>query len=461
MAATAIPDWVAQQRQFFASGQTRPLAFRQAQLQQLRQAIAAREAAFTQALWQDCRRPPLETVAGEVSYCLQEIDCARKHLRRWARPQPAPTPLPLLPARSYTVSEPLGVVAIVSPWNYPVQLALVPLIGAIAAGNCALVKPSEVAPHAARAVSELIAATFDPALVRAVEGDKETTQQLLAQPLDHIFFTGSAAIGREVMRAAAERLIPVTLELGGKSPCLVDRQIRLNDAARRIAWGKFINAGQTCIAPDYVLAHRAIASELIAAMRDCLRTFYGEDPAQSPDYARIINDRHFERLRALIEPGQVAAGGETDPDQRYIAPTILEGVSWDDAVMQEEIFGPILPVLRYETLDDALAAIAARPKPLALYAFSQDATVRRRVLQETAAGSTCFNDTIVQFLSPHLPFGGVGASGMGSYHGRASFETFSHRRSVVRRPLWPDIKLRYPPYRGKLGALRWLLRWGS
>jgi aldehyde dehydrogenase (NAD+) len=321
-----------------------------------------------------------------------------------------------------------------------------PLVGAIASGNCALLKPSEHAPHTSRVVAEMIADTFDPSYIAVVEGDASVSQKLLAEKFDHIFFTGGTAIGRIVMAAAAQHLTPVTLELGGKSPCIVDSDIHLDHAAKRIAWGKLINTGQTCIAPDYLLVQRQVKNDVVNRIRDYIQEFYGENPAQSPDYGRIIHRRHFDRLIAFLNHGEIILGGDYNADDRYLAPTLIDGVTWDDPVMQEEIFGPILPILTYDTLEDAIAQVNARPKPLSLYFFSRDRQKQERILQATSSGGVCLNDTVMQVGVNTLPFGGVGESGIGSYHGKASFNTFSHFKSVLRRGFWLDLGWRYAPY---------------
>lgn len=444
-------------RAYFAAGHTRDLARRKARLQALREAICARETQIVEALAADLGKPDFEAIAAEISLCLQEIAYASKHLHRWVRPQRRGLPLNVWPARGQLRAEPLGVVLIISPWNYPFQLAIAPLVGAIAAGNCAVVKPSEITPHTSRVVAELIAATFEPEFVTVVEGDKAIAQALLAERWDHIFFTGSPRIGKLVMAAAAEHLTPVTLELGGKSPCIVARDADLEKSARRIVWGKFLNAGQTCVAPDYLLVERAIQSDLLAALRAALQEFYGENPADSPDYARIVSDAHFQRLQGLLDGGTIVVGGQTDPASRYIAPTLLTAVEPDSPLMQEEIFGPLLPVLSVDGLDEAIATVNARPQPLALYIFARDRASQELILDRTSSGGVTINDTIIHLASPTLPFGGVGTSGMGSYRGRYSFDTFSHYRGVARQTLWFDLKLRYPPYAGKLNLIRSLM----
>ncbi|MEJ1935304.1 aldehyde dehydrogenase family protein, partial [Nostoc sp. NIES-2111] len=333
-----------------------------------------------------------------------------------------------------------------------------PLVGAIAAGNCAIIKPSELAPHTSNLVAELISKYFPNDYITVVEGGVETSQELLDQKFDHIFFTGGTAIGKIVMAAAAKQLTPVTLELGGKSPCIVDTDINFEHTARRITWGKFINAGQTCIAPDYLLVNQNIKKDLIAAIQKTLKQFYGDNPAQSPDYGRIISHRHFERLTKFLNNGKIIVGGETNYENKYIAPTILDKVALTDPVMQEEIFGPILPVIEYTDIKDAIALINSQPKPLALYLFTQNQTLQKRVLQETSSGGVCINDTMMHIGVSSLPFGGVGDSGIGSYHGKASFDTFSHYKSVLKNSFWLDLNWRYAPYKDKLGLIKRLIK---
>jgi len=448
-----IKDLVHQQRQFFNTGRTKDITFRVNQLKALKQAIVAHKAAILAALAADLHKPEFEAYAFEIG-AMREIDHALRHLKSWVKPRRVATSPDFFPAGAQVISEPLGVVLIIAPWNYPFQLMVSPLVGAIAAGNCVLIKPSELAPHTSRVMADLVAQTFDPAYITVVEGGVETSQEILAERFDHIFFTGGTAIGKIVMAAAAAHLTPVTLELGGKSPCIVDASVPIEMTAKRIVWGKFVNAGQTCIAPDYLLVDRRIKPALMSAIQATLREFYGEDPAQSPDYARIIHSRHFSRLTALLNSGKIVVGGVTDPDDRYIAPTVLDRVSPDAPVMQEEIFGPILPVLEYEQLSEAITFVNERPKPLALYFFSTDKLAQAQVLRETTSGGVCINDTIMQVAVAELPFGGVGDSGMGSYHGKNSFDTFSHHKSVLRRSFWLDAKWRYAPYVGKLEFLK-------
>ncbi|WP_088893568.1 aldehyde dehydrogenase [Leptolyngbya ohadii] len=453
---TKIEDIAQRQRVYFRSGATRSIEFRLEQLKRLRQAVLDREAAIMQAVQADLRKPDFEAFF-EMGV-VQEIDAAIKNLRRWMKPKSVGTPPEQFPAKAQIVPEPLGVVLIIGPWNYPFQLVISPLVGAIAAGNCALVKPSEVASHTSRVVADLIETTFDPQYIAAIEGGVDVSQAVLNEKFDHIFFTGGTAIGKIVMSAAAKHLTPVTLELGGKSPCIVDTDIDLQTAVKRIVWGKFINAGQTCIAPDYLLVDRRIKPQVIEAITATLRELYGEDPANSPDYGRIISDRHYERLVHLMQGGQAILGGQTNRDDRYIAPTVLDSVNLDSPLMQEEIFGPLLPVIEYGDIQEAIDLILSKPKPLALYLFSRNSQLQQRILQETSSGGVCLNETVMHVGVAQLPFGGVGESGIGKYHGKASFDTFSHYKSVLAKPFWLDLPWRYAPYEGKLEQIKKLLK---
>lgn len=451
-----ISPLIETQRTFFATGQTHPIEFRLAQLQRLKEAIVKYSDAIVQAAHADLGRPEFEAYF-EIA-TIQEINTALKQLKNWMKPKRVKTSIDQFPSTAWVQPDPLGVVLIIGPWNYPFQLMMSPLVGAIAAGNCAILKPSEQAPHTAKVIADLIRSTFSPEYIAVVEGDATVSQALLAEKFDHIFFTGGTAIGRIVMQAAAKHLTPVTLELGGKSPCIVDADVRLDYAAKRIAWGKFINAGQTCIAPDYVLVDRRIKSELIELMKQSIHEFYGDNPASSSDYGRIINQHHFQRLSSFLNNGECVVGGTVDPETRYIAPTILDRVSWDDPIMQEEIFGPILPVLEYGDLAEAIAQVNARPKPLALYFFSKDLHKQARILRSTSSGGVCLNDTVMQVGVDGLPFGGVGDSGMGKYHGQSSFETFSHHKSVLKKSFWFDLGWRYAPYTaGRLDQIKKLV----
>jgi acyl-CoA reductase-like NAD-dependent aldehyde dehydrogenase len=454
--AGIVNDIVSRQRTFFSTGQTRSLEFRLTQLKRLKQAIMQNEAAILAALKADLNKPELEAVLTEIGV-IKEMNDLIKHLHTWVKSKSVPVPLEQFPAWGRIEPEPLGVVLIIGPWNYPFQLMISPLAGAIAAGNCAVLKPSEIAPQTSRVVANLIKETFDSAYITVVEGGVEVSQAVLETKFDHIFFTGGTAIGKIVMAAAAKHLTPVTLELGGKSPCIVDTEIQVEYTARRIIWGKFLNAGQTCIAPDYLLVDHRIKPALVEAMRQAVQEFYGADPAQSPDYARIVSTKHFARLERMLHEGQVVIGGNTDAEQRYIAPTILDQVPLDAEIMQEEIFGPILPIIEYSILAEAIALINSKSKPLALYIFSRDKQFQERILAQTSSGGVCINDTIMQIAASNLPFGGVGDSGIGAYHGKTSFDTFSHYKSVMVKNFWFDLKWRYAPYAGKLQLFKRLI----
>jgi len=454
MTKPTIADLMQSQREFFADGRTRDIRFREKQLKSLMNAVLENEEAVFDALKLDMKRPRFEAYSADIAHVKNEITFALKNLRSWARPKKARTPFAFFPARSYVYSEPYGIALIMGPWNYPVQLLLAPLVGAISAGNCAVLKPSEHAEHSSRLIAKICSDNFDPAYISVVEGGVETGKTLLREKFDYIFFSGGPAVGRKVMEAAAKHLTPVTLELGGKSPCIVDIDIDVEVAARRIVWGKFFNAGQTCIAVDYLLVHKQIREELVEYIKKYIREFFGADPSKSPDYARIINKRHFDRVNTLLSQGRIITGGRTDPEDLYISPTVIDEVSPDFAVMQEEIFGPILPVIEYDNLDDAIRIVNERPKPLALYLFSRDREKQKLVLNNTSSGGGCINDTMLHQPTVDMPFGGVGESGIGNYHGLAGFETFSHKRSIIRKSFMFDLKLRYPPYENHLRFLK-------
>ncbi|MBE9192096.1 aldehyde dehydrogenase [Gloeocapsopsis crepidinum LEGE 06123] len=456
LAELTINDIIRKQRTYFHSSHTKEIAFRIEQLNTLKRAIQENTASIVDALHKDLHKPELETYATEISI-VREVDYALRHIRSWVRPQKVKLSLEQLPGSGYIRPEPLGVVLIIGPWNYPFQLLIAPLIGAIAAGNCCILKPSEIAPNTSKVVSQIIQKYFDPAYIAVIEGGIDVSKQLLAEKFDHIFFTGGTAVGKVVMAAAAKHLTPVTLELGGKSPCIIDTDINIEHTVNRVAWGKFINAGQTCIAPDYLLVNSKVKSQVLKSLQEVIRSFYGENPEQSSDYARIINQKQFTRLSKLLQDGEIVTGGQINQSTRYLAPTILDNVSLEAPVMQEEIFGPILPIIEYNDLSEAIAIINEKPKPLALYLFSRDRKIQQRVLQETSSGGVCINDTVMQVAVSSLPFGGVGDSGVGKYHGKASFDTFSHQKSVLKKPFLFDLKWRYAPYAGKLDLIKRLI----
>lgn len=431
----------------FATGRTKPLAWRKAQLRALRRLLVEQEDAFAAALHTDLGKNATEAYTTEIGFSINEIDHTLRHLDRWLRPRRVPVPLALQPARARTVREPLGTVLVISPWNYPLQLVLAPLVGAIAAGNCVVVKPSELAPATSALLAHWLPRTLDRQAVAVVEGGVAETTALLEQRFDHVFYTGNGTVGRIVMTAAARHLTPVTLELGGKSPAVVEPGTDLATAARRIAWGKFMNAGQTCVAPDYVLAIGDTATALEGHLTTAIRELYGAEPARSPDYGRIVNERHFDRLTALLADARIVTGGDHDRATRYLSPTVLADVAPDAPVMREEIFGPVLPIVRVPDLDAAIAFITARDKPLALYAFTASTTTKRRLTAETSSGALSFGAPNAHIAIPGLPFGGVGESGLGRYHGTHSIDTFSHRKAVLDKPLLADpLRLAYPPF---------------
>ena len=445
---------VQRQRASFQSGATRPLEFRFAQLRKLQAAFVVNESALLSALRADMRKSAHDAYFGEIGFILSEIQHALRHLPAWAKPRGRRVPWLAWPGKGFIRPEPYGVALIIGPWNYPLQLLLMPLVGAMAAGNCVVLKPSELAPHTAAAVAKLIRETFAEEYITICEGEREVAEALLHERFDKIFFTGGTNIGRAVMAAAARHLTPVTLELGGKCPCIVRADVPLDVTARRIAWGKFMNAGQTCVAPDFLLVDCRIRESLLDALKQALKEFYGDNPQRSADYGRIINRRHFDRVTGLLGAGRIVHGGQHDANDLYVAPTILTDVPPGAPVMQEEIFGPVLPVLEFDKLDDALARLRDQPTPLALYLFTQDRAIQEHVLETARSGGVCLNDTIVHILGKDLPFGGLGESGMGAYHGKASFDCFSHRRSVLRRSVRFDAKLRYPPPRVSLNTLK-------
>jgi aldehyde dehydrogenase (NAD+) len=445
-------------RRAYASGRTRPLEWRKQQLEQLDRLMQSHEADLAEALARDLGKSRFETVLAETGFVSAEARYALKHLDSWARPRRVPTPLLAQPARSWIRAEPKGVVLIIAPWNYPVSMVFAPLVGALAAGNAAILKPSEITSHVSAAIARLVPRYLDPEACTVVEGGVAETTALLEQRFDHVFYTGNERVARIVMTAAARHLTPVTLELGGKSPCLVDASADIEVAATRTAWAKFVNAGQTCVAPDHVFVQREVAEPFLGAMRRRLREFYGEDAARSPDYCRIATERHAQRLAGLLAGQNVVVGGRVDVAQRYVEPTIVLDPPADSAVMQEEIFGPVLPVTVVERIDDLLGPLSERPKPLALYLFARNAPLERAVVERLSAGSVCINDAMIFMASPELPFGGIGASGIGRYTGWYGFETFSHMKPVMRRSFRFDVDLRYPPYSERKARLLKLVR---
>jgi aldehyde dehydrogenase (NAD+) len=435
------------QRAFFNSGGTRSVTFRKERLRNLKEAIKAHENDIYEALAKDLGKGTMESFYTEVAYCLNEIEFTLRHLDRWVRPKKAFVPLAYFPSSAGVYPEPLGVALIMAPWNYPFELVISALVGAVSAGDCAIIKPSSLAAETAMILEKILAEAFEPEHVSVMRISSKETGALLKEKFDMIFYTGSTRVGRIVMKAAAENLTPVVLELGGKSPCIVDASADLEVAAARIAWGKFMNSGQTCVAPDYVVAHSSVKTDLIKMFKKKLREFYGENPRLSVDYSRIIDKSHFDRLVSLLgSGGDIAVGGEYNADDLYIAPTVMDNVTWESKIMEDEIFGPILPVLEYETLNEIIGKIKERPKPLALYIFSEYEYVSEKILRNLSSGGACVNHTLLHLMPNGLPFGGVGESGMGAYHGKASFDVFSHHRSIFRKSLSHDSRSLYPPY---------------
>ena len=449
-----IHETVQAQRAYFSTGATLPVSFRLEMLRKLRDAVDRRERDLADALSADLGKSAYESFMCEIGLARTEITYMLRHTRRLAGERAVRTPLAQFAARSFRKPSPYGNTLIMSPWNYPVLLTLDPLADAIAAGNTAVVKPSAYAPAASALLAEIIGDCFPAEYVAAVTGGRRENAALLEEKFDFIFFTGSQEVGKEVLRRAAEHLTPAVLELGGKSPCIVDETARLPLAARRIVFGKYLNCGQTCVAPDYILCHSSVKDRLVDALREEIRRQYGAEPLDNPNYGRIVNEKHFQRLLGLIDPDKVAAGGQSRPETLQIAPTILDRVAGDDPVMQEEIFGPILPVLTYDRFEDLYAALADRAKPLALYLFSQDRARVREAMSRFRFGGGCVNDVVIHLASSELGFGGVGESGMGAYHGRAGFEAFSHTKSIVDKKTWVDLPMRYQPYQeGRYGKL--------
>ena len=446
------------QKEYFQSGATLPLEFRLAQLRSLYRGIKRFEPQILEALRSDLGKSAEESYMSEIGMCLTEIRHTARHLREWSRPQRVPTPLMHFPGSSRIVREPRGVCLIIAPWNYPFLLAVGPMISAIAAGNCVTLKPSEYAPATAAVLEKMLDVCFEERFCRTVTGGAEVSAAETARPYDMIFFTGSTAVGRKVMAAAAQNLTPVVLELGGKSPCIVDETADLPVAAARIIWGKCLNSRQTCVAPDYVLVARSRKDALIREMQKAICRFYGEDPCENSAYPRIVNERHFDRLAAML-PEDPAVGGRVDRESLRIEPTLIETTLNDQSpLMTEEIFGPLLPIVPYDNIHEALGYILSRPRPLALYLFSRNRKLQRRVVETIPFGGGCINDTISHITTPYLPFGGTGDSGMGAYHGRCGYETFTHAKSILSKPFRPDLPVRYPPLTGKLDLLHKTLR---
>lgn len=455
----SIAEIYTAQRRFFDSGATRSLSFRKAQLKKLRSALKKEEPAILEALYEDLRKHPMEAFGSEVGLLYDEINQTLTNLRSWMQPKQVTSPLLQYPSASKVYRDPKGLTLLIGPWNYPFQLMMTPLIANIAAGNCAILKPSELAPHTAAVTERMIRETFDPAFVTVITGEGQPViAEAMQHRFDHIFFTGSIPVGRKILEMAAPHLTPVTLELGGKSPCVVDKGADIKTAAKRIIWGKCWNAGQTCIAPDYILVQEQVMEQLVTHMKGAIKRFFGEDPAQSPDYARIINEKHFDHLAAYLQQGRILAGGETSRAEKYIAPTLLTEVSLDAPIMQEEIFGPLLPLIPYKTTADALQIIARNPNPLSLYVFTKSRRTEKTFIEKVAFGGGCINNTLVHFTNSELPFGGVGQSGMGRYHGRAGFDELTQVKSVMKTATWLDVPVKYPPFGNRLKLAKMVMK---
>lgn len=455
-----IPQKLQRLRQYFDGGNTMSYSFRKRQLQQLKRAMLKYEKPLYDALYADLKKNREESWVTEIGFVIAEIKQALQHLRYWMQPQKVKTNLVNFPSTSYILYEPLGVVLIISPWNYPLQLLFAPLVGAIAAGNCVVLKPSELAPATAGVMRDIVKEVFAEEHVLYVEGEGATVVPAMMQQFnfDHVFYTGSTATGKEIYRMAAEKMVPVTLELGGKSPCVVEKDADIKVAARRITVTKFSNTGQMCIAPDYILVHANRKNELVKALKKCIQSFYSNDPAASYNYGKIINERQFNRLIAYLQQGSILHGGRHDSSQLYIEPTIMDNVPLDAPLMKEEIFGPILPILSFTTMEEAKAIIQNNPDPLAFYVYTSNAKTENKWIQSISFGGGCINNSSWHFTNYHLPFGGRRGSGMGRYHGRYSFEVFSHIKSVMKTPTWFDPSIKYPPFKGKLKLFKWFIR---
>ncbi len=442
------------QKEFFNTGKTKDITFRIEQLTKLQELIEKNESIIMDALYKDLHKSQTESYTSEIAYVLKEIESIIKNLKKWNRKGKVRTSLINLPGKSYFQYEPYGIVLIIGPWNYPFGLIFSPLIGAISAGNCVVIKPSEISVNTSKLIFNLINDNFPNEYLSVVEGDSQVSQALINEKIDYLFFTGSSKIGKLIMKSASEHLIPITLELGGKNPCIVDCNIDIEVTARRIVWGKFFNAGQTCIAPDYLLVHKDIKDEFLEKIKGTLKEFFPEMHKDNKDYSHIVNQVHFDRLSALMDEGIIVAGGEKDSANLYISPTIISELYYNSKIMNEEVFGPILPVLVYDDLNDVIQNLRNQQKPLSLYFFSKDKKKQNQILDGTSSGSVCINGTIHTIMTNKLPFGGVGLSGIGKYHGRASFETFSHKKSVLQKSFKFDLKSMYPPYKTKFSILK-------
>ncbi|AXG71476.1 aldehyde dehydrogenase [Kordia sp. SMS9] len=450
---------VQSQKDFFKTRQTQDVNYRKKTLKKLLKEVKKRERDICDALYADFKKPVFEAVITETSIVISELKLAIKKLQSWSKPKRVLPALLNFPSKDRIHSEPYGTTLIISPWNYPYQLALAPLIGAVAAGNTVVLKPSELTPHTAQILEEIISEVFDENHVKVLQGGVSVAEALLAERWDYIFFTGSVHVGKIVAKAAAPHLTPVTLELGGKNPCIVDIHTNFHLTAKRIVWGKFLNGGQTCIAPDYLIVQAQAKFDFIKILIKEIEAAYGKNPQESPDYPRIVNEKNFQRLANLLKEQKILHGGTVDADDLYIAPTLLDEPDFDSDVMRDEIFGPILPIQVYSSLEDISTIIARYEKPLSLYVFSKDKKFANRMIERHSFGGGAINDTVTHFVNHRMPFGGVGHSGMGAYHGKGSFDTFSHKKSITHKKTWLDIPMRYAPYRGKLKLLKTFLKY--
>ncbi|MGH1141971.1 aldehyde dehydrogenase [Bacillus pseudomycoides] len=453
-----ITSIVNEQKSYFYKGHTRNIEERKQHLKRLYEGIQRFESDIFQALKLDLNKSDHESFTTEVGYVLKEISFLVKHLSSWSKPKRVRTALTHVGSKGKVVPEPYGVTLVMAPWNYPFQLAVAPLVGAIAAGNTVVLKPSELTPNVSSLLANMLQELFPAELVAVVEGGIEESTALLKEPFDYIFFTGSVGVGKIVMEAAAKSLIPLTLELGGKSPCIVHNDAKLEIAARRIVWGKFLNAGQTCVAPDYIYVHSSVKEQFIEALRIEIKNQYGEKPLQNENYVRIVSKRHFERLRSFLQDGRVEIGGKYNEETLHIEPSIITNITWQDSVMEDEIFGPILPIIEYEKIEDIVERIQRQPKSLALYVFSESKEIQRQITRNVSYGGGCINDVVYHLATPYLPFGGVGSSGLGSYHGKQSFRTFSHYKSILSQSTVFDMKIRYSSTKSALKFIRKLLK---
>ncbi|WP_044398232.1 aldehyde dehydrogenase [Lacinutrix sp. Hel_I_90] len=454
-----IPELLQSQKDYFNTDETKTVSFRKQALKRLKAELIKRETAIISALEKDFKKPAFESVLTETQVVLSELEFSIKNINSWAKPKRVMPALMNFPSTDRLYSEPYGAVLIIAPWNYPYQLAMAPLIAAIAAGNTVILKPSELTTHTADLLNAIITSVFKPEHVSVVQGGVDVSTKLLAQKWDYIFFTGSVNVGKIVAKAAAKHLTPVTLELGGKNPCIIDATANIQLTAKRIVWGKFVNAGQTCIAPDYILIHQSKKEAFYKAMRTEIKKAYSNNPKASEDFARIINQNNFDRLAKMLVNENCCIGGETDAKTNYIAPTLIDEPKLDCEVMKDEIFGPILPVISYDDISEIDAIINSYAKPLSLYVFSTDNKKAEKLITKFSFGGGCINDTVIHFVNHRLPFGGVGNSGIGAYHGKLSFDTFSHKKAVVKKANWLDLPVRYAPYNGKLKWVRTVLKW--